>query len=207
MPISLEIVTPSETIYSEEVDHVVIPTSSGKIDVLPNHVPVLDKLIAGDIKVEKDGITEYLAVGSGFVGVYAEKVSLLTDQAINVNNTEESEIEEAIQRAEKALTDAKSSNIDQAKIDKLEAAARFAFAQKLAKGKSKQLWKLSSHPEGVVGPAGYVEDVILAIHVLNSIITNSDSAIVEKHWAGDRDILELVKEILEIADSIVGKKN
>tara|TARA_S200000501_G_C20771868_1_gene720930 strand:- start:314 stop:727 length:414 start_codon:yes stop_codon:yes gene_type:complete len=137
MPISLEIVTPSETVYSEEVDHVVIPTSSGKIDVLPNHVPVLDKLIAGDIKVEKDGITEYLAVGSGFVEVYAEKVSLLTDQAINVNNTEESEIEEAIQRAEKALTDAKSSNIDQAKIDKLEAAARFAFAQKLAKGKSK----------------------------------------------------------------------
>ena len=137
MPISLEIVTPSETVYSEEVDHVVIPTSSGKIDVLPNHVPVLDKLIAGDIKVEKDGITEYLAVGSGFVEVYAEKVSLLTDQAINVNNTEESEIEEAIQRAEKALTDAKSSNIDQVKIDKLEAAARFAFAQKLAKGKSK----------------------------------------------------------------------
>ena len=137
MPISLEIVTPSETVYSEEVDHVVIPTSSGKIDVLPNHVPVLDKLIAGDIKVEKDGITEYLAVGSGFVEVYAEKVSLLTDQAINANNTEESEIEEAIQRAEKALTDAKSSNIDQAKIDKLEAAARFAFAQKLAKGKSK----------------------------------------------------------------------
>ena len=137
MPISLEIVTPSETVYSEEVDHVVVPTSSGKIDVLPNHVPVLDKLIAGDIKVEKDGIAEYLAVGSGFVEVYAEKVSLLTDQAINVNNTEESEIEEAIQRAEKALTDAKSSNIDQAKIDKLEAAARFAFAQKLAKGKSK----------------------------------------------------------------------
>ena len=119
MPISLEIVTPSETVYSEEVDHVVVPTSSGKIDVLPNHVPVLDKLIAGDIKVEKDGIAEYLAVGSGFVEVYAEKVSLLTDQAINVNNTEESEIEEAIQRAEKALTDAKSSNFDQAKIDKI----------------------------------------------------------------------------------------
>lgn len=137
MPISLEIVTPTETVYSEEVDHVVVPTSSGKIDVLPNHVPVIDKLIAGDIKVEKDGTTEYLAVGSGFVEVYAEKVSLLTDQAINVKNTEESEIEEAIERAEKALTDAKSSNIDQAKIDKLEAAARFAFAQKMAKGKSK----------------------------------------------------------------------
>ena len=113
------------------------PPRAGKIDVLPNHVPVIDKLIAGDIKVEKDGMTEYLAVGSGFVEVYAEKVSLLSDQAINVKNTEENEIEEAIKCAEKALADAKSSNIDQAKIDKLEAAARFAFAQKIAKVKSK----------------------------------------------------------------------
>ena len=84
----------------------VVPTSSGKIDVLPNHVPVIDKLIAGDIKVEKDGMTEYLAVGSGFVEVYAEKVSLLTDHN-NVKNTEENEIEEAIKCAEKALADAK----------------------------------------------------------------------------------------------------
>ena len=61
-------------------------------------------------------------------------------------------------------------------------------------------------PEAVMGPAGYIDDVILSIHVLNSILTNVDSTIVEKHWAGKRDILELVTEILKIADSIVGKK-
>ena len=137
MPISLEIVTPSEVIYSEQVDHVVIPTSRGKIDVLPHHVPIIDTLAAGDIKVEKDGLTNYLAVGSGFVEVYAEKVSLLTDQAIDVKNSDESEIEEAINRAEIALEKAKNDNFDQAKIDRLEAAARFAFAQKIAKAKTR----------------------------------------------------------------------
>ena len=137
MPISLEIVTPSETVFSEEVDHVVVPTSSGKIDVLPNHVPIIDRLVAGDIKIEKNGETEFLAVGSGFVEVYAEKVSLLTDQAINVKETGEDEINQAIEKANKALLEAKSSQLDQAKIEKLEAAARFAFAKKIAKGKYK----------------------------------------------------------------------
>ena len=137
MPISLEIVTPSETVFSEEVDHVVVPTSSGKIDVLPNHVPIIDRLVAGDIKIEKNGETEFLAVGSGFVEVYAEKVSLLTDQAINVKETEEDEINQAIEKANKALLEAKSSQLDQAKIEKLEAAAHFAFAKKIAKGKYK----------------------------------------------------------------------
>lgn len=137
MPISLEIVTPSEVVYSEEVDHVVIPTSRGKIDILPHHVPIIDSLSAGDIKIEKEGTTQYLAVGSGFVEVYAEKVSLLTDQAIDISNSDEAEIEEAVNRAAEALKDAKQNNFDQAQIDKLEAAARFAFAQKVAKSKAR----------------------------------------------------------------------
>jgi len=137
MPISLEIVTPSETVYSEDVDHAVIPTLRGKIDVLPNHVPVIDKLVAGDVKVEKDGEVHYLAVGGGFVEVYSNKISLLTDQAVNIDDTNDAEIEEAIKRAEQAITEAKNSNFDQAELDKLEAAARFAFAKKMAKGKSR----------------------------------------------------------------------
>ena len=137
MPISLEIVTPSETVYSEIVDHVVVPTLRGKVDILPNHVPLIDKLVAGDIKVEKDGNIEYLAVGSGFVEVYSDKVSLLTDQAIHVSNTDDAEIDAAINRAEEALQEGKKSNFDQDKLDKLEATAKFAFAQKMAKGKSR----------------------------------------------------------------------
>ncbi len=135
MPIRLEIVTPGETVYSDAVDHVVVPTLRGKIDILPNHIPIIDKLEAGDLKIEKEGQIKYLAVGSGFVEVYAEKVSLLTDQAIQVEDIDDAAIDEAITRAQQTLSEAKTSNIDQSKIDKLEAAARFAHAQRLAKGK------------------------------------------------------------------------
>ena len=137
MSLKLQIVTPDDTVYSEEVDHVVVPTANGKIDILPNHVPIIDKLLAGDLKVERDGVTEYLAVGSGFIEVYSNKVSLLTDEALNIKDQDDSKIEEAVKRAQDALTEGKKSNLDLAAIQKLEAAARFALAQQIAKGKSK----------------------------------------------------------------------
>lgn len=137
MPLLLEIVTPDAKVYSEEVDHVVVPTANGKIDVLPNHIPIIDKLVAGDLKVEKNGSQEYLAVSSGFVEVYSNKVSILTDEALVISTQDESFINDAVKRAQDALTEGKKSNMDLAAIQKLEAAARFALAKQIAKGKSK----------------------------------------------------------------------
>ena len=137
MPLTLEIVTPDAKVYSEEVDHVVVPTTSGKIDILPNHVPIIGKLIPGDLKVVKNGSLDYLAVSSGFVEVYSNKVSILTDEALIVSETDDAAIEKAVKRAQEALAEGKKSNLDIAAIQKLEAAARFALAQQMAKGKSR----------------------------------------------------------------------
>jgi len=137
MPLTLEIVTPDAKVYSEEVDHVVVPTTSGKIDILPNHVPIIGKLIPGDLKVEKNGTLDFLAVSSGFVEIFSNKVSILTDEALIVSETDDAAIEKAVKRAQEALAEGKKSNLDIAAMQKLEAAARFALAQQIAKGKSR----------------------------------------------------------------------
>ena len=133
--IKLEIVTPDKTVYSEIVDHVVVPTANGKIDILQHHAPLIDRLNPADVKIQKDGKVEYLAVGSGFVEVYSEKVSIITDQAIKVEDDDNSAIDEAIKRAENALDEGKKSEFDEAQLQALEAAAKYERARKLAKGK------------------------------------------------------------------------
>ena len=135
--IKLDIVTPDATVYSETVEHVVIPTLNGKIDVFQHHVPVIDNLQAGDLKIRKDGVDEYLAVGSGFVEIYSEKVSVITDQAIKIAEVDEAEIDEAVKRADEALSEGSKSNIDAAQMELLEAAAKYERARKLAKGKAR----------------------------------------------------------------------
>ena len=135
MSLLLEIVTPDAKVFSETVDEVGLPTSEGRMHILPHHVPVIAKLKAGEIQVHRGKEIEMLAVGSGFIEVYGDKVSILTDQAINVEEIDDTEIEEAIKRAQEALEEGKKSNIDAAEIDRLEAEARFAFAKQVARGK------------------------------------------------------------------------
>lgn len=134
--VRLEIVTPDSTVYSEIVEHVVVPTANGKIDLFQRHAPLIDRLEPADVKIVKDGKTEYLAVSSGFVEVYAEKVSIITDQAILIDEDDQEKIEAAVKRAEEALDEGRKSNIDEAQMQLLEAAAKYERARKLAKGKS-----------------------------------------------------------------------
>ena len=134
--IRLDIVTPGGVVFSEDVEHVVIPTANGKIDILQHHAPLIDRLVPADVKVVKEGKTEYLAISSGFVEVYAEKISIITDQAILVDDDDHEAIEAAIKKAEQALEEGKNSNFDEAQLQMLEAAAKYEQARKLAKGKS-----------------------------------------------------------------------
>jgi uncharacterized membrane protein YkvA (DUF1232 family) len=59
-------------------------------------------------------------------------------------------------------------------------------------------------PEAIAGPAGYVDDIALAAYVLNSIVNKTDPEVVQSHWAGDADVLDLIQQILEVADEMVG---
>ena len=128
--------TPNGVVYSEDIEHAVIPTANGKVDILQHHAPLIDRLVPADVKVVVNGNTDYLAVGSGFVEVYAEKISIITDQAILIADDDNQEIEAAIKRADEALEEGRKSNFDEAQLQLLEAAAKFEQARKLAKGKS-----------------------------------------------------------------------
>lgn len=59
-------------------------------------------------------------------------------------------------------------------------------------------------PEGIVGPAGYIDDIALSAYVLNSIVNSVGPDVIKKHWAGDGDVLIAIKEVLKVADEMLG---
>lgn len=59
-------------------------------------------------------------------------------------------------------------------------------------------------PEVLAGPLGYVDDIALAAYVLNSLINKTDEQIIRKHWVGDGDVLNVIQQILNIADAMLG---
>ena len=61
-------------------------------------------------------------------------------------------------------------------------------------------------PEMFLGAVGYLDDIAVAAYILNEIVNEVDPQIVRKHWAGDQDILDLIKTILANADKMIGSK-
>ena len=106
----LEIVTPEAKTYSDDVDSVVIPGIDGELGVLPLHAPLMTQLEPGELRVLKGGQELRLAVGEGFVEITSEKVAVLTDMAVKESDIDESAAEEAIRRAEQAMSGEKLTN-------------------------------------------------------------------------------------------------
>ncbi len=126
----LEIVTPDEKTYSEEVEMVTLPGAEGEMGVMPGHVPLMAQVVAGELYVRKDNRDYFLAIGDGFVQITGERVAIMTDMAIKAENIDEAKAEEAKRRAEARLAE---------KLDDEEAATVAAsLAHSLAQLKVKR---------------------------------------------------------------------
>jgi F-type H+-transporting ATPase subunit epsilon len=101
--LKLEIVTPEETVYSEEVEMVTLPAVVGQIGVYPQHTPLMTQMVPGEIIVRKNGRDVFIASGEGLIEVTADRVSVLTDLAVAADRIDEAKAEEARRRAEARL--------------------------------------------------------------------------------------------------------
>jgi len=99
--INFEIVTPERIVFQQEVIQVTIPTTSGEITILPDHIPLVSILQPGGIELKKtDNTIEIMSVSGGFVEVMKDKIVVLADTAERAEEIDEQAVEEARQRAE-----------------------------------------------------------------------------------------------------------
>ena len=115
--LKLEIVTPEGRAYSDDVAMVVLPSIEGEIGVYPAHVPLMTQLSPGELRITKDGKTTEFVVGTGFIEVTGDRVSVLTDSALGEEEIDETTTEEAIKRAQAALRDKNLSSEDTAEVE------------------------------------------------------------------------------------------
>ncbi len=101
--LKLEIVTPEEKIYSEDIEMVTLPGSEGELGVYPKHAPLLTTLRPGELRVLKNGRTTAMAIGEGFVEITADAVSVLTDMALESEKIDLAAAEAAVERAKAAM--------------------------------------------------------------------------------------------------------
>jgi F-type H+-transporting ATPase subunit epsilon len=110
--LQLEVVTPDRLVLSEAVDIVMAIGSLGEFGILPNHVPFLSPLMAGELRYRKENQLDYMVVTGGFVEVSQNKVTVLAEAAEKAREIDLDRAKRAKDRAEKRLALAKSEAID-----------------------------------------------------------------------------------------------
>lgn len=103
MTIRCEIVSQDRTVFTGDVDIVVLPGAAGEMGILPKHAPVLTTLKFGIIKVRKGGREELFTVAGGVAEVQPDIVTILADAAENVEEIDEARADAARKRAEEVL--------------------------------------------------------------------------------------------------------
>jgi F-type H+-transporting ATPase subunit epsilon len=113
----LEIISPEGVSYNDEVQEVILPSTTGEIAILPNHAPLFTKLSEGEAVIVKDKKEIQVAIFGGFVEITKHKVTVLSDFAVRADSIEIGKVEEAKKRAEEIL-DGKIANEDFAMAEK-----------------------------------------------------------------------------------------
>jgi uncharacterized membrane protein YkvA (DUF1232 family) len=61
-------------------------------------------------------------------------------------------------------------------------------------------------PEAFLGPAGYLDDLVLATAVLAQAFGGDLEPYARKHWSGSEDLRVVIQDVTETAQSLVGQK-
>ena len=122
----LEIVTPEAQKFSDDVDMVVIPGAEGELGILPLHVPLMTRLLPGEVRITRDGKQTELVIGTGFVEVSQTHVAILTDMAMADTEVDEQAAEEAVRRAEARV---KEKDLNSEEVAEIEGSIARSLAQ------------------------------------------------------------------------------
>lgn len=120
MKLTVDILTPQAQVYSGEADEVLVPTVTGELGILPNHVSLLTQILPGELQVKNGSKTESIAIMGGYLEVNANKVNILGDYAVRADDIEVAKVEQAKARAEKL----KSEKLSQQELAELETELR-----------------------------------------------------------------------------------
>ena len=104
---TFDLVSPERLVLSEQAEQVLVPGSEGDFTVLPRHAPVLAVLRPGLLDLVREGGEErrYFVRG-GFAEVNSDNLTVLAQQAIDLEELDAARLTQEIRDAEEDVGDA-----------------------------------------------------------------------------------------------------
>ncbi len=127
----LEIVSPEELLFKDEIQYVVVPEVTGELGVLRNHAPMIAALNIGVLRyTDPNGSIHKMAISGGFMEVVSNEARILAETAEPGSQIDVLRAKAAKERAEQRL----EARTDEINIARAQAALQRALARLKAAG-------------------------------------------------------------------------
>jgi len=150
--INFKITTPEKTVYENNVvEQVTIPTMDGEITVMPNHIPLVSILKAGELLIKDKIGLHPIAVAGGFLEVRGNnEIIILADNAEVATEIDVDRAEAARARAEKEMKEKSVADVDYARLQAVidREMNRIRVGKKYRKLSSSQEFKKMPNEDG-----------------------------------------------------------
>ncbi len=106
--LTCDIVTPAKKLFTSECHMVVVPGVEGEMGFLVNHAQLMSTLADGTVRVLSDASTvaHRFALQGGYVQVTGDKVIILADRALSVEDIDLDDVRAKISAAEEEISKA-----------------------------------------------------------------------------------------------------
>ncbi len=103
--LTLKIVSPEKKVFEASgFDSITLPTQEGEITILPKHIPLVGKVVPGEIIARKGAHEESLITLNGFLKLdELGNILVLTDYAVRSEDVEVAKVESAKKKAEESM--------------------------------------------------------------------------------------------------------
>lgn len=102
--LKFKIVTPERVLLEKDIDSLTVPTQTGEITVLTNHIPLVSNIKPGELRFKDKTGETIMAVSSGFLEVRPNnEVVILADTAELANEIDLDRAEKARQQAQEMM--------------------------------------------------------------------------------------------------------
>lgn len=117
-PISLEVITATDTAVKEEIHELYIPAYYGEAGILANHLPYISILKFGEISYrDVNGKNHYLYIENGFMEVRDNRIVIISDLSIRGEDLDPAEIKSALDEINKKIKSATAGEITAAELE------------------------------------------------------------------------------------------
>jgi len=107
--VAFELVSPQSILVAEDVEMVVVPGSDGDFGVLPGHSPLISTVRPGVIHIFAGGaVKTRIFVAGGFAEVTSQRCTVLSEEAMPVDDIDRSAAERDIADSNDDIRDAGS---------------------------------------------------------------------------------------------------